>query len=340
MHASLKHLLAAGALLAGVVACDLEPEQAPPFSPTGTGRAIGQVFFDADGNGVFDPVSGDDLLADATVTISERGDSSRVLATTTTDANGEFSFASIPVGTHELRARTAGGVRYTCSPIPVTIYVAEPAFTLAPARLSCRIDIAEAKARTSGTIVTVAGIVTAQPGVYFPDNLYLTDRSGGMLVSFLPGGSNVAEGDSVEITGTLGQTGGELRLAGTPSLRVITRNVRTPAPTPVTAASVKAAFAAGGTSARPIGELVKFSAAKVRGFPATPGSSGTNGWLVQQADSVQLRLDRNAGSAIPLSTFDPQKCYDVVGILGYFTPNPQIKPRRLSDIMEVACPTR
>lgn len=338
MHASLKHLLAAGALALGAVACDIDPEQSPPFSPTGTGRVNGQVFFDSDGDGLFNPVKGDALLSGATVTISERGDSASVIASTTTDANGAFSFTDVPVGTHELRAQTATGTNYTCAPIPVTVYVAEPAFTVAPARVSCRIDIVEAEKRALNSTITVGGIVTAAPGVYRATNLYLQDRTGGIQAFNVPAGPAIVEGDSIEVTGPLGQFGSELQVNGVQSYRIVTHN-RDADTLQYGVKALRDSFTVSGNRMKPLGELIVVRAAKVRSF-ATPTSSGTDGRIVQGTDSIFIRFDQAAQARIPTTTFDPAKCYDVVGLLGYFSPNLQLKPRRLEDVKEVACPTR
>ena len=341
MHASLKHLLAAGALVVGTAACDLDPEQAPPFSPSSTGRVTGQVFFDADGNGVFDPVRGDDLLSGASVTLSERGDSSEVLARATTDANGNFTLENVPVGTHELRATAANGTRYTCAPIPITIFVSESAFTSAGARLSCRIDVSVAEARTLNSTITVGGIVTARPGVYRNNNLYLQDRTGGMQAFNVPGGTGIVEGDSVEITGPLGQFNQELQFSSVTSYRIVSRN-RPFAARVVTIPEIRAEYAASGNRARSIGELIEIKGARIILPAQNTAGSGTDGRIVVGTNELALRLDVNVNTNTTTAQFvpNPNACYDVRGILGQFSTTLQIKPRGVEDRTEVPCPTR
>ena len=341
MHASLKHLLAAGALVLGAAACDIDPEQAPPFSPSGTGKVTGQVFFDSDGNGVFDPVRGDDLLSGATVTIAERGDSTRVLASTTTDANGAFSLESVPVGTHELRATATNGTRFTCAPIAVTVYVAEPAFTSAGARLSCRIDIVVAEARTLSSTITVGGIVTARPGVYRNNNLYLQDATGGMQAFNVPGGTGIVEGDSVELTGPLGAFNQELQFSSVGSYRIVSRD-RPFAPRVVTIPQLRAEFAESGNRSRSIGELIEIKGARIILPAQNTAGSGTDGRIVVGTDELALRLDVNVNTNVTTAQFVPNAnaCYDVRGILGQFSSTLQIKPRSAEDRTEVPCPTR
>ena len=79
---------------------------------------------------------------------------------------------------------------------------------------------------------------------------------------------------------------------------------------------------------------------KVDGLPATNSTgSGTDYRLLQGTQTLNIRLDVNANSAIPVSTFaGADRCFDVVGILGYFSPNLQLKPRTVADVTEVTCP--
>jgi hypothetical protein len=337
---SLRFFLPAVATLA-ILACDIDPEQAPPVAIEGDGTIVGQVFFDANGNGRFDPVGGDQALEGATISLAARGDSARVLQSTTSGSEGSFTLQGVPVGTHELRARLATGdtVRVTCAPVAVTVLVAEQAFASTPVRITCRIDITEAERRTQGAVITVGGIVTAAPGVYRTNNLYLQDVTGGMQAFSVPGGtsSGIAEGDSVELTGPLGVFSNELQMSPVNTFRIVTRG----RPVEVRSYSVKAlrdSFTANGQLARPVGELVKTTNVKVRGFPAALGGSGTDARLVQGTDSIGFRLDQAANTQANRDLFTDAKCYDVTGILGLFGSTLQLKPRRASDVVEVTCP--
>lgn len=335
-------LLVAAALVAGVAACDLKPEQAPPFQPTGSGAINGMLFYDTDGDGRFDPLRGDVTLDQATVRLSQRGDSASVIATTTTDANGNFALANVPVGSHEIRATIPGDSLVVCVPVPVTVNVSEQAYASTPARLSCRIDISVAEAKSTGATVTVGGIVTAAPGVYRANNLYLQDATGGMQAFNVPGGtsSGIAEGDSVELKGPISPFNQEIQISPVNSFRIYTRG-RPVVARQYTIRQIRDAYAASGNKARPIGELVVVRRVQVHGLPAvpngTPGSGGTDARVVQGTDSIAFRLDQAQNTQEQINAYDAAKCYDITGILGIFGSTLQLKPRRVSDRVEVSC---
>ena len=338
-------LLTAAVAVLGLAACDLEPDQAPPTSLSGNGTIVGQVYFDANGNGTFDPLGGDTALVGATIDLSSRGDSSHVLQTTTSDAQGGFTLAGVSVGTHEIRARVSTGQVVTCAPLPVTVLVGEQAFASTPLRVSCRISIADAEQKTLGAVITVGGIVTAAPGVYRTNNLYLQDASGGMQAFNVPGGtsSGIVEGDSVELTGPLGAFQQELQMSPVSSFRIVTRG-RPVTARAYTVAQLKAAYTANVQTAKPIGELVVVRGVRLRGVPAVPtgtaGAGGTDFRVVQGTDSIAGRFDVSQNVQANLDAARPDtRCYDITGILGLFGSTLQIKPRRPSDIVDsaVAC---
>jgi hypothetical protein len=341
---SLRLLVPAAAIFA-LVACDIDPEQAPPLGLGERGSITGQVYFDANGNGVFDPVGGDTALPSVAIELAARGDSARLIASTTSDADGGFTFEGVPTGTHEIRGRVAGGQGITCAPVPVTVFVGEQAFAATPLRLTCRIDIVVAEQRTSGSVITVGGIVTAAPGVYRANNLYLQDATGGMQAFNVPGGtsSGIVEGDSVELTGPLAAFNQELQMSPVNSFRIVSRN-RGIDTVDYTVRQLRDAYAASVQLARPIGELVRLRGVILRNVPAVPtgtaGAGGTDFRVVQGTDSIGGRFDVLQNVQANLDAARPDtRCYDVTGILGLFGSTLQIKPRRPSDIVvsEVAC---
>ena len=334
--------LGALAAVLAIAACDVvEPDSAPPTTIEGSGTVVGQVYFDANGNGRFDPIGGDTALVGAAIDLTSRGDSARVIQSTTSGAQGSFTLQGVPIGTHEIRARITNGGVITCAPVPVTVQVSEQAFASTPLRVSCRIDIAEAEKRTTGSIITVGGIVTAAPGVYRPNNLYLQDVTGGMQAFNVPGGtsSGIAEGDSIEITGPLGAFQQELQISPVNSFRIASRG-RSIDTLQYTVAQLRAAYAADVQTARPIGQLIVLRGVRLRGVPATfapgttPGAGGTDFRVVQGTDSIGGRFDVAQNIQANLDAARPDtRCYDVTGILGLFGSTLQIKPRRPSDIV-------
>jgi DNA/RNA endonuclease YhcR with UshA esterase domain len=325
------HLLGTLALsLVLVAACAEDPE--PPFEVEGTGRLTGRLFFDADNNGLFTPLGGDTLLRNVEVEVRERG-SSVVIDETTTDASGAFAFDAIPSGTHDVflvqDTAVIKNLVFCVNPLRASVYRDETAFVTGPAKRGCVVRINVAEALALGAPVTVAGIVTARQGTYRSDNTYIQDPTGGMQVFGLPA-LKLQIGDSIEVSGVLGQFGGELQV-NNPIVAPNRTTTTAPAPLERTTGAIAAAVTANGARAADVGRLLVVRRATVGTF-----TSG-NAVLNDGSGAIQIRLDNNASTAIPTTTFVAGRCYDVVGILGFFNGTPQLKPRTLADVMEVQC---
>lgn len=316
-----------------LVACAEDP--APPFEVEGTGRVTGQLFFDADNNALFSPIGGDTLLRNVRVELRERG-SSVILDSARTDAAGTFEFEGVIPGTHDVflvqDTAITKNLIFCGNPVRTSVYRDETAFVPAPAKRGCVIPIVDAEATALGTAITVTGIVTARQGTYRSDNAYIQDPTGGMQVFGLPA-LNLQLGDSIEVSGVLGQFGGELQVNS--PIVAPNRKVGAPVPNPFerTTGAIAAAVTAGGVRTPDIGRLLVVRHAKV-GSTFTSGNATLN----DGSGAIQIRLDGNVAGVIPPTRFDPTKCYDITGILGYFNGTPQLKPRMASDVTEVPCP--
>lgn len=330
MRAQLCTTLALGLVLVG--ACSEDPE--PPFAVEGTGRLTGQLFFDADNNGLFTPLGGDTLLRNVRVELRERG-STVIIDSVRTSATGAFEFDAVAPGTHDVflvqDTAITGRLVFCANPVRASVYRDETAFLTGPAKRGCvvRINVAEGQALSSP--VTIAGIVIARQGTYRNDNIYVQDPTGGMQVFGLPA-LGLQLGDSIEVSGVLGQFGGELQVTN-PIVAPNRTNVAVPTPLERTTGAIAAAVSAGGARAADIGRLLVVRRAHV-GATFTSG----NATLDDGSGAIQIRLDGNVNSVIPTTRFDPTKCYDIIGILGFFNGTPQLKPRMASDVTEVACP--
>ena len=317
---------------ATLVACAEDPD--PPFEVEGTGRITGQLFFDADNNALFSPIGGDTLLRGVRVELRERG-SSVLIEAVQTDAAGTFEFEGVVPGTHDVflvqDTAVTKNLIFCANPVRASVYRDETSFVTAPAKRGCVIPIVDAEALALGTAITVTGIVTAPQGTYRSDNIYIQDPTGGMQVFGLPA-LNLLLGDSIEVSGVLGQFGGELQVIN--PIVAPNRKAGAPVPEPFerTTGAIAAAVTANGVRAADIGRLLVVRRATVGAF-----TSG-NATLNDGSGAIQIRLDGNVTSVIPPTRFDPTKCYDVVGILGYFNGTPQLKPRMASDVTEVPCP--
>jgi hypothetical protein len=314
-------------------ACTDDP--APPFEPVGTSSLAGLVFFDANNNGLFDPVAGDSALPSVGVQLRNRGTDS-ALARVTTDVNGRFTLIA-PAGTSDLfiESSTALTTRgYIFCGGRATTYLNEQAFVNVPIKLGCVIRIIDAKVKPAGTRMTVAGIVTTQPGRFRSDNLYLQDPSSGLLVFGAIGGLGIQEGDSIEVTGDQFFFNGEAEMVNPRVAANIKKAVGVPAPKEITVAQMAAINLA---SAADVGRLVVVRRVRVGAFPFASGSQ--NATLTDPVTNAtsQIRLDGTAASLISILAPATQKCYDITGPLAFFTPSVQIKPRFAQDIVEVPC---
>jgi hypothetical protein len=329
-------LLASGLLVAAQMGCAPDDPE-PLFVPTGTGSVAGRVFFDIDGNGQFNPLVGDTLAsAGVAVHLRVRG-TTTLIASTVTDADGEYVFENVPVGTHELfipSQSTTGALIFCVNPTLTSVYVNEQAYRTVAARNGCVIRIADAEAKTQGEIVTIYGVISAEPGMFRADNFYIQDGSGGMQVFGFtnPAGLTLLRGDSVEVTGTLGNFNTELQLVAGPRLGV-TKATGTP---PVAdTMTIKEVTDLPVPLGRQIGMLITLRKVSVGAFGT--GTSGINAPITDATGSMEMRLEGGAITRIGAARFAAGQCYDITGVLGHFNALKQIKPRDLNDVATVPC---
>jgi hypothetical protein len=330
-----------GAVLAaalGLAACSTDLE--PPFQIEDRGMLEGRLFFDADGDGLFDPLAGDQPLQGVQVIVRERG-TTRTIAggQTTSNAQGRFVIENLPVGTHDVFVDPASlpeGI--VCqNPVPASVYRNEPAFLRVGVRLACLIRIDEAKLRPLNELVNVRGIVTMAlgQGRVQGDDMYIQDSSGGIKVfgaSLV--GTGLQVGDLVDITGNVGTFNQELQLV-TPRLNERVPGVGAPAPRVMTTA---AAAAQGAPITRPdLGRLIRLERARLTA--AFSGGGGRNAPFNDGSGAVEVRIEPGViGTVADIAPrFTVNACYNVTGVIGSFNGVAQVKPRTMNDVQEVPC---
>lgn len=318
-------------MIGALVACD--DEIAPVFEPVGQGTISGRLFFDADNNGLYSPVGGDVAFAGRTVSVVDRG-TTDVLASGQTDPEGVFTFAGLPTGTHDLvvapsqLVQGSDTLRLCQSPLPVSVYIDEQAFVALNAKLGCVIPISQAVRLADGDFATIAGVVTAPPGVFRSNNLYMQDATGGIQVFGLPGGLGIELGDSIEVSGEIDIFNTEFEIVNPRVAPNIKKGVAVPPPVVLTTAALGALTPTSPT----MGRLVMVEGVTVGTF-----ASG-NAPIDDGSGASQIRLDANVAGTVPQSTFQAGVCYDITGVVGIFNSAPQLKPRGPADIQQVACP--
>lgn len=321
---------ALAALLIAAVSCDADI--APPFELTGSGNISGRLFYDVDNNGAYTPVGGDLPFASKTVGLFERGKTTS-LGTTQTDAQGAFTFEGVPTGTHHVVVDPAEIVvgadqlRLCSAPNAVSVYIDEQSFVSLNAKLGCVIPISQALRAQVGDFLTVSGIVTAAPGTFRGDNLYMQDASAGIQVFGLAGGLGIEVGDSIEVSGNFGPFRTEGEIVNPRVSPNIKKGVGAPPPRDLTTGETGALT----PTSSSIGRLIRVQRVTVGAF-----ASG-NATIDDGSGPTLVRLDGNVATTVPQSTFQTGQCYTIIGAVGIFDNTPQLKPRGPADITQVSC---
>jgi hypothetical protein len=323
----------AAALVLGLAAC--EPDLAPAFQPEGTGSIAGRLFFDADEDALFTPTRGDTLLVGVPIEVRVRG-TEEVLAETETDAGGYFELDGIPVGTHDVyvvaTSEEIGDVVVCRNPLQASVYRDAQAFVSPIGTVACIIDIAEAKELDTDELAVVVGTITAEPGIYRGNNMYIQDETGGIQIFGVPAVPGLARGDVVEVRGLMGAFNGEIQI----DEQVVVEEIG--AGTPIEPEVLALGEAGGITDPLDprVGTLVTVEGVSVGAFGV--GGQASNANITRGDETGLLRLDTNAATTIGTAFFEAGVCYDITGLLGIFQGVTQLKPRDRADIDEVPCP--
>jgi len=312
-----------------VASCIDDPE--PVTAIDATGSVSGILFFDRDNNNVYTPTAGDSTMAGVTVRVLDRG-TTRVLGSAVTGASGRYSI-DVPVGTHDLEVvRSAEMIASNfiwCGAAP-SVYRNEATFVQTPLKFGCVVRVNAAKQVAAGASVTIAGVVTAQPGRYRAanDNLYMQDPTGGIQVFGVPAALGLQEGDSIEVTGVMAAFNTQLQITSPRVAPNIRRGAEIPDAVVVTTGQLAATTNA---LAPNVGRLVA-----VRRVTVGPFASG-NAPMDDGSGAAQVRLDGNAATTIGTARFVAGRCYNITGIVGFFNNATQLQPRGPFDVTEVPC---
>lgn len=300
---------------------------APPFEVEGSGEIEGRVFFDANGDGEYNPAGGDDPIADHRVELRERG-TEQIVDETVTDDRGRFLFENVAAGTHDIFLDTLGLADMTIcrNPRPASVYINERQFVPVPTAEGCVITIRTAKSLQLGDFVMVEGVATVGQGRHRDDNIYLQDATTGIQVFGVPSSLGITEGDSVQVTGELGQFNDELQVVN-PTVTVLGEGT-VPDPRVVTGAEINALTY--------VGELVRAENATVVEVGDADGLGRHNVTLqAEDGETFQLRVEGGLADAVPAASWEVGATYHVTGALGSFRGTAQVKPRTAADIERV-----
>ncbi|MGH7581726.1 MAG: SdrD B-like domain-containing protein [Gemmatimonadales bacterium] len=296
------------------------------FNP---GAIHGVIYRDENGNSMFD--AGVDTPAPGlpVAVIPGTDASAEPVATTTTDANGAFSFPVLRPGTYTVLV----------TPIPTiqlvggntrTVDVTAAATTEAAVRFTGNLLTPLAQVRTAapGTIVAFVAVATQNAGLLASNNLYVQDASAGVLVFGAPT-AGILAGDTVRVVGAVSSFNGELEIAA-PSGGTLTvtklGSGPVPAPRTITVPQLNSGDFAG--------QLVTVTGVKVVSV-ATTGATSYNVNLQgsNPADVFQVRIGNTNNVPIPSTFWVVGHSYDVTGLDGVFNGAAQLKPRSAADVV-------
>ncbi|MEW9700964.1 Ig-like domain-containing protein [Paenibacillus sp. SI8] len=183
--------------------------------------------------------------------------------------------------------------------------------------IPAKITVSEARSKAVGTLVTLEGVVTTEPGTYGGQAFYLQDATGGIYV--FQSLSGFHQGDTVKITASTALYNSELELTD-PVEITKTGTSALPAPTPITAV----------TNANQ-GQLVELSHVTITNIVSATPTGSFEFDAVDGTASNHIRVDARTG--ITQSTFPYQvgQTVTIKGIAAIFKDVFQLKPRGLSD---------
>ncbi|MEK4434012.1 DUF5689 domain-containing protein [Paenibacillus sp. FSL K6-2862] len=180
------------------------------------------------------------------------------------------------------------------------------------------ITIAEARAKTAGTTVTVEGVVTTEPGAFGGQSFYLQDETGGLYVFQSTSGFHA--GDKVKVTAATALYNSEFELT---DIVAIEKTGTADIPAPVEATTV---------TDNNQGQLIQLKDVTVENMvSATPVGSFEFDAVAADGTSTHVRVDTRTGvteSSFPYAAGDK---INVTGVAAIFKDVYQLKPRNLND---------
>ncbi|NEW09306.1 endonuclease [Paenibacillus sp. SYP-B3998] len=183
--------------------------------------------------------------------------------------------------------------------------------------IPAKVTIAEARSKAIGTLVTLEGVVTTEPGTFGGQAFYMQDATGGIYVFQNLSGFHV--GDTVKITAPTTLYNTELELTD-PVVIAKTGVSSVPAPAAVTAVTYANQ-----------GQLVELSNVTISNIiSATPAGSFEFD-AVNGAVSNHIRVDARTGITQTAFPYQVGQTVNIKGVAAIFKGVFQLKPRTLSD---------
>lgn len=286
------------------------------------GSISGVLYRDEDASGAFE--AGIDLPAPGvTVQLFRGTPSGDPVAETTTGADGSFAFGTVRPGTYTVRFLAPDGITLVDGADQTVVVTATGDVSLqAEFTGNLVVPIAEARARPLDASVTVEGVVTVAQGTFRTDNAYVQDASGGIQVFGLATDLGLELGDSIRVSGNLGQFNNEEQIVD-PVVTVLGTGT-VPAPRTVSGAEM----AGGGFE----GELARISGVVVQSVGGQSSDFSSFNVVGEAPDGTTVTIRVEGRTNVENTAFVVGEEYDVAGVLSVFRDTPQIKPRGLADV--------
>lgn len=181
--------------------------------------------------------------------------------------------------------------------------------------------VAAARAKGEGSLVTVEGVVTTEPGAFGGQTFYLQDDTGGIYV--YQNASGYHQGDVVKLTATTSLYNTELELG---DIVQIEKTGTADLPDPIVAETVNDDNQ---------GQLLQLKDATITNIvTATPSGSfefdAVNGDMTNH-----VRVDVRTGLSLSDFPYEEGDKVDITGVAAIFKGVYQVKPRGLADFAEV-----
>ncbi|GGF98092.1 Gldg family protein [Paenibacillus aceti] len=178
--------------------------------------------------------------------------------------------------------------------------------------------IAEGRGKPEGSVVTLQGTITTEPGSFGGQAFYMQDETGGIYVYQSTGGFH--QGDIVKITAPLTLYNTELELADPLAIEK------------VGTAELPASKQVVSVNADNQGQLVELRQAKIQNIIAAAPTGSFEFDVVRDGISNHVRVDARTGLQLADFPYEEGQVVDLRGISAIFKGVYQLKPRGLSDI--------
>jgi hypothetical protein len=293
---------------------------------TATGEVQGFLVFDSNGSRSAD--AGDDSLPGVRISLVFPGGDTGLV--TTSQSDGRFQFASVPVGVYSLKMDTSG-----FSDTMQVIRVDSATFTVGPLETVTvnalagypQVTVAAARALPAGRRVFIVGTALNTPTLFGDTTAHVADATGTIRLSRLR--TTILAGDSVRARGTTA------RRLGQPTLDDVTSFTigQGLSPSAVQLTTALAATADGATRdawLAVVRNATVTDTATVQGnFTLTVNDgSGALKVVLEQAADLAFRVPQLPGQFIPANKFD------IVGLLvPTGTGSWNLKPRSAADLV-------